>query len=350
MFRRKPTIYFTEPDDFRAGNLLEDFCDNLMISHFTETQALRPEDIAQEFRTYFRVPSSHVPIPFVRGLIEKFEISLKGTPCQSGIAAMWTYNLTESRYEITTPYNCSEEAVSLLHELFEIIYWRCYHRNRHRVTQWLRQLNICQPHQVADIFAYALVLPRHEFQAKAEQSGINIYYLANHFGVRPATIHFAVNLQFSSTCPLFLIRLSFRNLSCQDQVAIRFDTTEKRESVPAVVWKQSLKRGLGGKSRNAWRAMELLGEKCPGKHELIDVDGIAYQAIHEGRSLMDTTDQIFGMKLPTKVFVVARPNSNKDQMYVQIVPIGYEKVLMDDVLREQAAGTLMITPTCSPSE
>lgn len=335
MYLLPPTQYFKPFPNVPVAEPLETFCLQLSLFAGGDQRFITPERIGQAFRHRFHAPAP-LPVSWVHERLSEFGIAWEGIPAlPDGLKALTVCDETAGLYTIHIPYNAPEEAVTLLHELFEIIYGRFSHHFPRWATRWLEMQNVSQPHQLADKFAYAVVISRTEYQDAAKRTGCDLWELASRFGLRPSNALLALNNYVPTPCPVFISRLNFRNVEQPVQTMMFFGIEGKQ----GVVWKRNLKSG-SGKQRRTWHAVETLGKCFPSQDEIIIADGFAYQALKEGRQTQATTREILGLTLPAPVYAVARPNGiARSQMFLYAVPVEYEDILKDDQirLREEAA-------------
>jgi|SRR5579884_1055906 len=316
--------------DFPASEALEQFCQAVARTYGDlPLFRLTVEAFTREVRRFLQAPV-HVPIPWLRQQIEALGISLIDNPAIEGLHGFCQYNMMKQRWEIHINYECKEPAQSILHELCEFIFWRCYYLCSWW-KEWMAWHDILHPHQIADEFAFYFLLPPREFRQKTREYGCDILSLANYFGVRPYMVNRALNGLTRLPCPIFIARCGLRDLPSEIQGTFCFD----ERSIRAIVWSKN-RAPAWGPFQPEWEEIEVLRYRFPKRKKCLYLDDFMYQAVMEGRQILKVTQDMVGIHLKKPVMAAARPDGlRRSQIYLQVVPCGYEHVLHDEAIRTQ---------------
>ena len=325
----KKTPYESTLIDRRAGEKLEQFC-RWVSNTFDAPEKrkdFRLDAIAAAFRTFFHLP---VPLPaaVLFAKLEEMGIIVDGDSHME-VEGHNDYDEEKKQYIIRVPYPCNDEVAILLHEVFEIIAGRLFFLSSWW-GDWCYQNKVEQAHQVADEFAGIVLVPPRELRIQSQKNGRAVFAMAKYFNVPPALITKRLSQVVRVPCPVFTARLSLTDLTTEQGILMLDDPAV---SVRAKVWRAELNKPKV-ETQPEWGAIETLKKVFPKKNRILSIDGFALQALKEGREISCETDNIFNIRLPYPVFVVARPNGiSRTQLYIHAVPRGYEDQLLDEALR-----------------
>jgi len=108
----------------------------------------------------------------------------------------FVYNRVMSRWEIhTRPCAPNDWSREVWHDVWEILFWRCYYRIPWW-REWAAGQNYDKPHDSADRFAYLLLLSPQSVPAQSRKRYYDVYEVAKFYGV-PTNFAF----QALSSCP-----------------------------------------------------------------------------------------------------------------------------------------------------
>jgi len=347
MFRLPALEYRPIFHDVPLSPEFEQFVHAMLAEMIRRSLYLTAERIAEAFRKHFHVPIPVTDLYIDRLITEEIGIEIIAEPIE-GLEATCRFNSDRGQYEICTPYNPNERVIGLLHDLFEVFYGRCFSLKPQYAEGWLADQKAAQAHCLADLFAYAVVVPAVKFREEAKASGFNPYTLANRFKVRPGVMVQAVSRYAILPCPMLIVRVGVAEGSEKE------DDCDLNGLLPLLfvesgtqwkVWTRLYKKARSVKSQSL--VMQYLADQAPKKGQpYTPVDFIA-QAIEKQRPLAVATERLFSVNLPEAVFAVARPGGKSLQnCFVQVVPWKHGKLLMDEVLREEQERKAR-TPACS---
>jgi len=291
------------------------------------------ENIAHEFRMSF-----HVPVPvtdrYVNSLVEEtIGVELIGEPME-GVEAFCRFNAQSNRYEIITAYQAKEYTTAVLHDLFEILYGRCFNISPITAELWLADQKVLQPHCLADRFAYNVLVPPVKFREAAKLWGYDPFTLADRFSVRPGIIVQAISKHGILPCPMFILRLGtvagddndldlFDECDITGQLSMLVPTSEGRWKV----WKSLFKKER--KEKHPYYAIRQIRDCAPKQGKLYAPTGMIAEALKTEQCLSAVTNSLFGRELLEPVFMVVRPGGkNKKNCFVQVVPQKFKSVLI----------------------
>lgn len=319
-----------------AGKAMEDFClqwgESLRnSSQPVELSAVR---IADTFRMHFGL---RCPVmPQLGETLDLLGIGwVNNIPIPEGMNAYFVYNRQQSKWELCVRDDRpSMESVNILHELYEILWWRCYYLIP-EWEQWASSAKMLHPHDTADDFARAVVLPRYALEKQAADNGHNPLIVAGIFQTAPGYC-FMSFLRLTFRIPYIQLRIDFDVKT--DQVGFCFDD---KPLMQAHIKSKGAKIRSNA-SKKKWESMLVLDDALSDQRKFVSVEDWIWKAVNEKRDEARYVNILFAISLPTPVYVVVRHNYNK--AFVQIVPVGKEEMLLDATLRmhRQAAQAMAL--------
>ncbi len=242
------------------------------------------------------------------------------------------YDLASHLWQIHIPSGLGIfEPRAILHETFEIVFWRCYHRIPW-FAAWAKEMKIIDPHKSADEFAFLVMLPRRKFCNLARRLECDIWQIAPKCAVHPSVCFSAVSRYMNFPFPFFHLRLSFG--AKPDQMSMRFDDEWTQAKIAAKTYKPPKDEeldpywdNLSPEQLRLWLPLTHF-EKFRPKGEFLDIplDDVTALALQRYQTVIAQTDRVAGYQLEGPVSAIARPGE-KSQVYVQVVPCGYEALL-----------------------
>lgn len=270
-------------------------------------------------------------------------------------------NRLMARWEIhTRPCKTYEWSREVWHDVWEILFWRCFHVISWWKT-WAAQKGYFRPHDKADEFAYLMLLSSLSVPAQARKRQYNVYGVANYYTV-PTNLAFRAlqsYTRFSHPLLLAILRLDVGPpvLSQAPVAGCLFEEyNAPTRGVFARVYRKVHKRGYGSpypdaaldpqwqeEHRNIRQSFETLSQHLRENNIIcVSPDDPMYQYCRQEEAKLWKVQHIFGVDLPKEVSVITRQSPRcSNEIFLQVVPCGHEADFLpsDDVLRnaEEAA-------------
>lgn len=313
-----------------AGEAMETFC--RYIAWYLRPDQDRPartlEDLVTTLRGRFKLT---LPIvPQLTKFLAELGIEMIWFEQQENVNVdgFYSYDSPSQRWQIHIPSGLSIfEPRAILHETFEIFFWRCYHTIEW-FPQWAIDNKILDPHEKADEFAFLMMLPRQKFCNLAHKMDCDLWQLASRCNVHPSPCFNAISRYMKFSYPFFHLRLNFG--AKPDQPTMQFDDNYLQAKIIGKACKYPKDESLGSdwenvapEVREKWLLMDHFGAFRP-KGEFLDIPSTDVTAIALARQETVTaeTDRVAGCLLDGSVSVIARPGE-KSQVYVQVIPCGH---------------------------
>jgi len=258
------------------------------------------------------------------------------------------YNRRMSRWEIhTRPCATYEWSREVWHEVWEILFWRCFHRITWWKT-WAARHGYNKPHDKADEFAFLLLLSSQSVPAQAKKRHYDLYEVAKYYGV-PTNLAFRA-LQsyprFSHPVLLAVLRLNVPP-PVQTQPSPAKGLFEEydvpADAVYAEVYHKANRPGpktiahenlQSAQWQYEWRGMKktfaILSEHLRRGNTLrIASDDPIYGYCRQAEPKHWTVPHLFGADLVTEVSVITRQSPrSSNEIFLQVVPPGNEADFM----------------------
>jgi hypothetical protein len=314
--------------DRPAGKTLEDFCLELgrILRSQEEPVFLYAELIAHWFRWRFNL---YPPVmPNLGQLLDELGIDWATSyAIESDEPASYTYDWQKSQWCITTRTDAGlMESIHILHELYELFWWRCYYLLP-EWKEWVEFSNMNHPHPTADEFARDLVLHMESFGSVAQEFKYNPIMLAGRYQTA-AGICFQTFLRVNFPVPYIQVRLDTVSRQAQSSM----DLFEDAPAALARIHTKGAKFHTNHSLRK-WTAMFHLREHLPCKNTFVPVEDWICKAILRGFPTTCETDRLLGIQLPKPVFAVVRPRFSKP--FLQVVPVSRKELLIDEAIEAQ---------------
>ena len=249
-------------------------------------------------------------------------------------APTFFYEPNNRRWEIHTSSMEDEwTSIKILHEVFEIVCWRCYYRIPWW-KQWAASQGMTNPHDKAEEFAFLVVLPDGKFRALAKKMKYDLWALAGVCRV-PSTVCFqALNRHIGFDYPMF-----HAWLRCEQQPPLRtlsmFDEPEQE------CWALVKKKGLKGpkpdpeeyslhgdfEALTQWSAVwDLDNLSKTGTLICMERDDVVETARRRAGLVVTRARRVAGVPLGGMATVIIRtPKNSIASVYLQVIPIGCEQ-------------------------
>ena len=255
-------------------------------------------------------------------------------------ATTFVYNRVMSRWEIHTrpcaPHDWSRE---VWHEVWEILFWRCYYRIPWW-REWAAGKKYDKPHDSADRFAYLLLLSSQSVPAQARKHCYDVYEVAKFYGVPTSLAFNALSScrRFSHPLLMALIRL---DAAAPVEVQITLERglfvpdSRLADPVHAHVYQKTYKPASGIKAPGSYmsvqqqkeeRAMKWAFEalsKHFHKNSVLEVlgDDPMYYNSRQIEARVQTVRHLFGLDLETEVSVITRQSPRDcNEIFLQVMP------------------------------
>lgn len=273
----------------------------------------------------------------IRTFLEVTGIYHEVAPCNK--ETTFISNRLMARWEIhTRPCATYEWSREVWHEVWEILFWRCFHlipwwKGFAQKNGWHR------PHDGADDFAYQVLLSSASVSAMARNRGYDLYDIANHYTVPTNFAFRALSSCTSSSRPLIyaVIRLNARPAQTQQSSLSGglFGEEELLEDVVhAQVYHKSCRLNftvdtdepLSPDQQQEWNDQDRTF-KSLSKHlrngSVLQTEGndplYCYSRQPEPKQWIVSC--LFGLNLPTEVAVITQQSPRcDDEIFLQIVP------------------------------
>ncbi len=301
-----------------------------------QPEADRPGRTIEDFVTAFRKAFKlSLPIaPQMTKFLSEAGIEMNWLEERKGVNvdASYDYDAASQKWQIYVRSGLGIfEPRAILHEVYEIFFWRCYH-----VIPWFKdwaiQNKIYDPHDKADDYASLMMLPRRKFCNLAKKLDYDIWRLASHCQVHPNSCFNAVTRYASFKHPFFHMNLSFGALP--DQLSMLYEENTLQAKIVGKAYKspQNEEYGLNWEylepeEKVRWQLMDCIKD-LSHKGEFLDIpsSNSSHLAHRNGKTIFAETDCFAGCVLQGPVSVIARPGKNS-HVYVQVVPSGYSSAL-----------------------
>lgn len=243
------------------------------------------------------------------------------------------YNEANKRWEIHTPgLDDAWTSVKIIHEVFEIVCWRCQHRI-YWWKKWAASQGLTDPHKKAEAFAFLVVLPNGKFRGMAKKLKYDMWALAGICQVPPHLCFRAINEHVGLPYPMFHAQLRF-GVALPDQPPGLFDDApiESQAQVKRKAYKVRRKDGqidwsdLDAEEWLRWSAVGDM-EKFSAKDAYISMglDDVVETARKRSGFVVTKARRVAGMPLGSIATVIVRtPERSIDSVYFQVIPSGYE--------------------------
>ena len=253
----------------------------------------------------------------------------------TNLSACYIYDRQADIWEIQVRDGAPRmESVYVMHELYEILWWRCYYLIP-EWRQWAAAAQMSSPHTNAEDFARAVVLPQQPFETQAVENGYNPVTLAAIFQTAPG---YCFQSLLYLTYPLPYIQLRIDLDVKPDQSDFCFD--EQPLTQAQIMTKGTRIRPNASKTK--WTSMFVLQDSLPKKNDFVSIENWISKAVNEQRDEAQYVSTLFAVPLPKPVYVVVRHNYKR--AFIQIVPVGKEEMLHDATLKmhRQAAQAMAL--------
>ena len=323
--------------------LLEDFLADLCWrwQEMPDRPRMTLQDFAQALRSKFKLG---IPLmPQVHKFLADLGIGLEWRHHANGLDGSFDYNPLKARWEIYIPADLGlRESFVIMHEVFEVLAWRCYHRIPWW-ADWARVESCSDPHKKADEFAFLTVLPPQKFRNRAKKLNYDVWELSNRCQTTQGPCFQALTRFPSFPFPFFHALFSvdarpdqtwmfFENDVVSTRV-VRKNYKKPTEEEVGIEWEK-----LKPSQRPSWEAVETFSsagkiQNLPAKNECFELghDDLVYQAKMQSQVLSATTDRIASITLDAPVDVIIRPKPDQPSLvYLQVLPEGFAKRLAAD--------------------
>jgi hypothetical protein len=326
----KPAI--DRPLSQRTEDWITDIC--WRLQKIPDRPRTTLEDIANSLRKEFKLG---IPLmPQLHKLLANLGVGLESREKADGLDASFDYKSLkgQGRWEIYAPSDLGlRESSVIMHEVFEIVFWRCYHRIPWW-AEWATEEGIIDPHKKADEFAFFCTLPATKFINKAKALDYDLWQLSGQCQANPFSCFNAISRFAFFPFPFFHILMSVGAQA--DQAKLMFD----EDTVPTKVLRRRYKKppaddcGIDWEnlSRVEFQQWEAVGafQNLPSKNNCFELrnDDLIYQAKLQSQAFSATTDRTAGIILDAPVDVVVNPNPDQPSLvYLQVMPAGCAKLL-----------------------
>lgn len=333
---------FVGVPDAPAGNALEAFCTELdrrfgAGGWTSATEENLSAAIARMFHQRFELS---VPVgPHLENLLSRLDIgALPGSVSgeepdreQPEWKSCFDYDALAGQWQIAAlDTGASQRSLQRLQGIFSVLYWRCWHRFGWW-RMWLECSNNPSPSRLARAISYRVMMPPDELREQARRANMNVWQMADVFGVTPGVCFYGLCRYVRLEVPYFAARLNFSVDLDQQQLFFA------ERGVSAEVWGKFLAPAALSPTSNAGintGTLEPL-RSFARRGSVIEVRGPMLHAMRERRPLIWTADRLLHLHLPKPLCFAARPNQNGTQMLLQAVPLGSHALLMDRALYRQ---------------
>lgn len=258
------------------------------------------------------------------------------------------YNQFMCRWEIhTRPCATYEWSRELWHEVWEILFWRCFHRIRWW-KDWAVGQGYDKPHDKADEFAFLLLLSPQSVPTQAKKRQYDVYEVAKYYSI-PTNLAFRA-LQSYTRFPhpilMVVLRLGVpppvpRQPSLED--GLFADDEVPTDAVYARVYQKANKKGLSwgdvaalphGEWQQDFRAVERSFETLSKHFRKDNILRIAaqdpmYCYCRQENPRSWPVQHVFGVDLPKEVCVITRQSPRcSDEIFLQVVPCGHQDAFL----------------------
>ena len=245
------------------------------------------------------------------------------------------YHHGNKRWEIhTSGMDDAWTSVKVIHEVFEIVCWRCHHRI-HWWRKWAATQGLADPHKQAEKFAFLVVLPDGKFRGLAKKLKYDMWALAGICQVPPHLIFQALNEHVGLPYPMFHAQLRF-GAAPPDQAPCLFDDApieESRALVKRKAYKVRKKDGQidwSGLDPEEWLRWSAVGdmEKFAPKNAYIsmELDDVIETARKKSGFVVTKSRRVAGIPLGSMATVIVRTTEKSvDSVYFQVIPSGCER-------------------------
>lgn len=252
------------------------------------------------------------------------------------------YNRIMSRWEIhTRPCASHDWSREVWHEVWEILFWRCYHRIPWWQA-WAAGKKYYKPHDSADRFAYLLLLSPQSVPAQARKRCYDVYEVAKFYGVPTSLAFNALSSCRRLSHPLLmaLIRL---DAAAPVEIQITLERglfvpdSRLADPVHAHVYQKTYKPASGIRTPGSYmsvqqqkeeRAMERTFQALSEhfrKNNILQVlgDDPVYNNSRQTEARFQTVRHLLGLDLEAAVCVITRQSPRACQeIFIQVVPPG----------------------------
>lgn len=270
----------------------------------------------------------------IKKFLDFVGIHLDEAPQAQSTLFMW--NPVMSRYEIKTRTCWQQEwSLDISHEVWEIIFWRCYHKIRWW-KQWAANNKVSTPHDKADEFAYHFLLSPQSVAAQAKKRCYNVYEVAKYYSV-PTNLAFrALSCCNNYEHPVMMALLHLNaGQPSPEKVSCLIDLFNQSQGFAhAKVWKRFIKPGKAQQDNCGLdfqgyqlqeaetKAFKVL-DKYLKTNETISFEEIdplyCYGRHSEPKEW--TVPHVLGLDLPTPMTVITQQSPYKSsELLLQIMP------------------------------
>ncbi|MDQ2731082.1 MAG: hypothetical protein M3Y56_05440 [Armatimonadota bacterium] len=303
-----------DSEDIPAGQKFEDFCafigrQDFEFRHPTMRHADVARVIAGHFKQYFHLKPP--VLPKLEALLQELGIDLEiqwNAPkefCGSFSASAAT------GWRIDIQRKGLADSRTILHELFEILFIRFCHR----VPWWKEQMaarGLRIPHNVADDFAYEIIMPRDEFRDQAMSTCLDIWTLSRRFSTTPGICLMGLQRYVNLKCSYYIALL------CYPKEITKSLFPEPRQ---VMVQRRTLKApGFTDKEKTA-------RDDFPHADHRVPLDDVLKQVFAGSDSEFQSTKMFLGKERLRFVDWVARPSPDRRVVCAVAVPHGFMHVL-----------------------
>ncbi len=292
---------------------------------------LKPPITGEKIRTFFEMAGIHHDV----------------APCSG--ETTFIPNRSMRRWEIyTRPCATFEWSREVWHEVWEILFWRCYHCIPWW-KDWAARNGCYRPHAKADEFAYQVLLSPQSVSAQSRKRYYDLYEVANYYSV-PTNLAFRALQSYSRfEFPLlFMVLRMDTKPPDQAQISLQGDlfghTDDRANIVHATVWHTAYKKGLlpqvhelfSAEETENRRALELnfqtLARHCrKGVSLCTEANDPLYRYCKQTEPKSWSVSHVFGLDLTAEVTVITRQSPRCDnEIFLQIMPAGQEASFLEN--------------------
>ena len=257
------------------------------------------------------------------------------------------YNRVMSRWEIhTRPCFTYEWSREVWHEVWEILFWRCFHTIPWW-KGWAAQKGYDRPHDKADEFSFLLLLSSGSVPAQAKNRHYDVYGVADYYTVPTSMAFWALRryTRFSHPLLMAVIRLDVR--SHKPTAALGEGLFEEYRtpstSVYAQVYYKVYKPGYDAvlpaevidpqwqwEHHDLQQSFKTLSQNLSQNNILcVSPDDPMYRYCRQEEPKLWKVQHLFGVDLLKEVCVITRQSPRcSDEIFLQVFPCGYEDTFL----------------------
>ena len=324
---------------------LEEFLTDICwrLQEMPDKPRMTLQDFADALRTKFKLG---VPLmPQLHKFLAEMGVGLEWRDKAKGLDGSFDYDPIQGRWVIYIPADLGlRESFVIMHEVFELIFWRCYYRIGWW-AEWAREEGFTDPHTKADEFAFFTIVPSTKFRNRAKKLGYDLWGLSTLCHVTHGSCFQALTRSTPFLFPFFHALLSIGTQPDQGRMIFDNDTFSTKvlyknykkpyEDEGGMYWEY-----LNPDQFLSWDAVgtfssEAKVQRLPARKQCFEIrsDNLIYQAKTEAQPLSATTDRIAGVILDAPVDVIVSPKPDQPSLvYLQVMPAGFiERLLADKI-------------------